>query len=176
MKDFKKRDRADTCFVFSLFLLHPPPLLTSDPESLHEYEGAQWREQITRLLTRSRGLVWWRIGAVRDSYRDEADGLTSLLAHLAVTDFALCQARYVMERAPELKSDEDFRRKCAAAERTVFYVWSRLGLYNMATAWARRGLATIVAATLSGRDPRPEWHPGTAGLTEFIGSELKVYM
>lgn len=160
------------CFLF----VSASSLPTSDLESLHGRSGAQWREQMTRLLRRFQGLVWWRIGSVRDSYCDEAHGLTALLAHLAVTDFGLCQARYAMERIPELKLDEDFRRRCTAAERTLFYIWSRLGLYNRATAWARRGLATILARTLSDPHSQPRWHPGTAGLTGFIAGELYIYI
>lgn len=100
--------------------------------------------------------------------------MTSLLAHLALTDFILSEARYAMEVVPELKFDKYFRWVCGAAERTTFFLWSRLGLYRKATAWARRGLATIAAETLSRRGSQPQAYTSSAELNASV-IEGKLY-
>lgn len=128
-----------------------------------------------KVLISLRGLLWCRLKVLRDARYNEVDGLKTLLAHLAVTDLALCRALYAMEMVPELQSDRDLRRLCITTERGVFFVWSKLGLYAKATAWARRGLATIVARTLSHGNFQPAGHAGPAEVNDTYASG-KLYI
>ncbi|PHJ17640.1 hypothetical protein CSUI_008537 [Cystoisospora suis] len=149
------------------------PLLTPEVVSLHPYavhgpDGIRWREQMGAILVSLRGALWFRLKSLRDLQHKKDAAMQSLLRVLALTDFALSQARFAMETRPEIKEDADFLWACSRAERSAYYAWARIGLYRKATAWARRGLAAIVAGTL--------YHPHRTQTERQIASEPSLVM
>lgn len=112
-------------------------------------ERARWARRMGDLLHGLRHHAGAHLKRVRHRQVHTSRGLASLVTSLATMDFALCAARHAMEAIPGLSSDEKLIRVCTAAERAIFYSWSRLGFYRKATAWARKGLATVVGTTLT---------------------------
>ncbi|PHJ21191.1 hypothetical protein CSUI_004968 [Cystoisospora suis] len=141
--------------------------------ALHGPDGVQWSRLILQRLRNLRGLLPTQLMRLRGAEGgEELRQLTSLLSYLARTDFLLCEARYAMEMFPGMDPGQDLLRASAAVERTVFYMWSRLGLFKNATAWARRGLAIITASSLSGFNFPAQFYLSPAQITENVMHEL----
>ncbi|PHJ26025.1 hypothetical protein CSUI_000120 [Cystoisospora suis] len=125
------------------------PLFVPAALPLNPEQRTRWRGRMEDLLLVLRHHVGSHLKLVRHREVRTPPGLTSLLASLATLDFTLCAARHAMEAVPELSPDDSLTRICTAAERSVYYTWSRLGFYRKATAWARKGLATVVRSSLT---------------------------
>lgn len=127
--------------------------------------GAEWSQLIIQRLRNIRGLLPTQLMRLRAAEKDESRYLASVLSYLARTDLLLCQARYAMEVFPAMASSQRLRQTCAAVERTLWYMWSRLGLYRNAAAWARRGLAVITARVMSRLRLEAQGYLGAAQVT-----------
>lgn len=129
-----------------------------------------WAQGMTRLV--GEHFPSMVVGSLKTAHlpRLRTPPLTNLLATLAAADFALGLASVAMEVVPELARRASFRDACMRGERVVLRAWQKLGLYNQAATWARKGLAQQTAGLLTG--PSVEFSQPIAGIEGAVHRKL----